>query len=74
MENKTLEDQIKTLQVHFGRVVSTVKYLQKSVDDLQLKSVEIGKNEEIKEVLETQRVVEEVIVANSDAIHQINGQ
>ena len=71
MENKTLEDQIKTLQVHFGRVVSTVKYLQKSVDDLKLKLVEIGKKEEIKEVLETQRVVEEVIVANSDAIHQI---
>ena len=41
------------------------------VDDLKLKLEENSKKEEIKEVLETQRVVEEVIVANSDAIHQI---
>ena len=63
MENKTLDDKIKTLEAHFGRVVSTVKCLKTSVDDLKMKleeKEEKDERKEIQEVLETQTVVEEV--------------
>ena len=64
-----LEEQVKALQNHFGAIVSTVKHLKSSVDNL--KSL-VEKNE-FKEILEAQKIVEEVIVANSDAIHRIKG-
>ena len=33
-KNSPLEDQIKTMQTHFGRILSTVKHLKSSIDDL----------------------------------------
>ena len=66
----SLEEQVKALQSHFGAVVNTVKHLKTSVDNLK----SIVENKEVQEILETQRIVEEVIVANSDAIHRIKSE
>ena len=60
---------MKTMLTHFGRIVSTINHLKSSVDDL-LEKYET-QNKEVQEVLDTQKVIEEVIVANSDAINQI---
>ena len=68
-KNSPLEDQMKVMQTHFGRIVSTVKHLKSSVDDLLEKYA--SQNKEVQEVLEAQKVIEEVIVANSDAINHI---
>ena len=58
---------MKALQNHFGRLVSTVKDLKSSLEALERK-VDTGQNHEVKEILETQKVIDEVIVANSNAI------
>ena len=61
----SLEDQFTTLKNHLGALVSTVRDLKRSVEDLH-KKYDSSKNTEVQEVLETQRVIEEVIVSNSD--------
>ena len=66
----TLEEQMKALQNHFGRMVSTVKDLKASLEALERK-VDTRQNDEFREILETQTVIDEVIVANSDAIQRI---
>ena len=66
----TLEDQIKTLERHFGGFVATVRNLKVSVDDLKQKFEGIEKKE-IREMVETQKVMEEVVVANSDTIDKL---
>ena len=66
----SLEDQFTTLKNYFGALVSTVKDLKISVENLKKKS-ETSQITEIIEVLETQKVIEEVIVSNSDAIKKI---
>ena len=35
------------------------------------RNLKLAKNKEVKEIIETQRVLDEVMVANSDAIKQI---
>ena len=52
-------------------MIETVKDLKCSVEDLKMK-LSIKENEEIREILEIQRVIDEVIVANSDAINRID--
>ena len=69
-ESSVLEEQIQKLQKPFGAIVSTVKHLKAKIEDLEEKLVE-NKLNEVKEVLETQRVIDEVVVANSDAIRHI---
>ena len=69
-EKITLEDQVKTLQRQFGGLVKLVKDLKTSVEALEKKTVP-NKQDEVKEIMETQRVIEEVLVANSDAIKRI---
>ena len=66
-----LEEQVALLQKHFGGIVKMVKDLKISVEALEQKGIP-QENEEIREILETQRVIEEVIVANSDAIRRID--
>ena len=67
----SLEDQMKTLKNHFGRIVATVKDLKSSIDDLKQKC-EVNLHNEVKEIMETQRVMDEVVVSNSDALHKLN--
>ena len=72
MAGKTsLEDQVKALQRQFGGIVKLVKDLKGTVEALQEKSVP-KEVEEIKEILDAQRIVDEIIVANSDAIRRID--
>ena len=60
-EMPSLEDQFTTLKIHFGALVSTVRDFKRSVMDLH-KKCDSSKNTEVQEVLETQRVIEEIIV------------
>ena len=46
-------------------VVSTVKHLKSTVDDLK------NKSSDAQEIVETQRVIDEIVVANSDAIRHM---
>ena len=64
-----LEDEVKTLQKHMGLILKTVKDLKCTVEALDKRTKE---NEEIKEIIKTQKVIEEVLVANSDAIKRID--
>ena len=68
--SSSTEDQVKRLQTHFGAIVATVKDLKSSVDELK-KVVACCEQSEVKEVIETQKVIDEIVVANSDAIRQI---
>ena len=64
-----LEDEVKTLQKHMGLMMRTLKDLKCTVEVLEKKTKE---NEEIKEIIKTQKVVEEVLVDNSNAIRRID--
>ena len=64
-KKSSLEEQMKTLQNHFAAVVSTVKHLKSTVDDLK------NKSSDAQEIVETQRVIDEIVVANSDAIRHM---
>ena len=67
----SLEEEVKTLQKHMGAIMRTVKDLKATVEAMGGKML-TKENEEIKEIMEAQRVVEEVIVANSDALKRID--
>ena len=67
----SLAEEVKTLQKHMGAIMRTVKDLKATVEALGEKML-TKENEEIKEIMEAQRVVEEVIVANSDALKRID--
>jgi hypothetical protein len=66
----TLENQIKTLQTHFGAIISTVKDLKSNVEELKKRVAEV-KIDEVQEIIETQRIIDEVVVANLDAVKQL---
>jgi hypothetical protein len=70
-EKIPIEDQVKTLQRQFGGLVKLAKDLKTSVEALEKKTVP-NKKDEVKLIMETQRIVGEIIVANSDAIKRIN--
>ena len=65
--SSSLEDQMKNLQRHFGAIVSTIKDLKSKVEDLNRKFKE-HETMEVQEIIKTQRVIDEIVVANSDAI------
>ena len=60
----TLENQIQTLQKHFGAIISTVKDLKSNVEELKKMFAEVN-IDEVQERIETQRIIDEVVVANS---------
>ena len=71
MAKCTLEEQVKTLQKHMGAILATVRDLKATVEALD-KRTAVEENKEIKEILEAQKVIDEVIVENSDAIKRID--
>ena len=73
-ENIDLMQKIKTLESHFGKIVATVKHLKTSVDSFQEQIEVRNHSKEVQEIMDTQNVIEEVIVANSDAINKIKQQ
>ena len=64
------EEQLKILQKHFGALVMTVKQLKTSVDALN-KQMEAIKTEEVKDIMKTQKVINEVIAEHTDAIKHL---
>ena len=61
---------MKELEKQFGGILKLVKNLKTTVESL-VEKVSKQENDEIKDIIETQKVIYEVIVANSDAIHRI---
>ena len=62
---------MKVLQKHMGGIVQMLKDLKVRVGVLENKSKD-KEIEEIKEILEAQAVIDEILVANSDAIKRID--
>ena len=70
-KKSSLEDQVKLLQKQFGGIVKLVKELKDSVEALEGKDKQ-KEIDEVSEILEAQRVIDEIIVANADAIKRID--
>ena len=68
--NNSLENQVKTLQRQFGGMAKLVKDLKCTVESLEQK-VSQRENHEIQEIIDTQQVLDEIIVAFSDALRRI---
>ena len=69
--NKSLEDQVKALQRQFGGIARLVKDLKSAVEKMEKKNA-ASENSEVQEIIETQKVIDEIIVANSDAIKRMD--
>ena len=67
----SVEEQVNELKMHMGGIVKMVKDLKTHVEKLE-KKLEIKETKEIKEIIDMQKVVDEVLVANSDAIKRID--
>ena len=67
----SLEDEVKILQKHMGLVFKTVKDLKCTVEALEKKTKEIEEIKEIKEIIKSHKVIEEELIANSNAIKRI---
>ena len=68
---KSLADQVKTIQGYMGKFAKSFKDLTERVKTLEDKRMS-NDEKEIKEIMESQRVVDEILVANTDAIKQLN--
>jgi predicted nucleic acid-binding Zn-ribbon protein len=66
-----LPDEVKTLKKHFGGFVATLKALKEAVETLQ-KNTAAKENDSIKDILERQKVVEDGIASNGDALSRID--
>jgi hypothetical protein len=66
----SLEDEVKALKKHVGGVVATVTALKEMVEVLQNK-MSHKETDEIKEIIDRQKVVEKVIASNADALKRI---
>ena len=66
----SMEAEVKTLQKHMGAALMTIKSLKDTIKDLEKRMFE-RENEELKEILETRKVIEEVLAANAEAIKRI---
>ena len=69
----TFENQVKTLQKHMGAILVTMRDLKATVEALDTRTA-VEEKKEIKEILEAQKVIYEVIVENSGAIKRIDRQ
>ena len=66
-----VEGEVKILKKHMGGIVQMLKELKSTVEVLGKKNTK-EENVEIQEILDAQKVIDEVIVANADAIKRIN--
>ena len=67
----SLADQVKTLQGYMGKFAKAIKDLTERVKVIEEKRTE-DEDKDIKEIVETQRVIDEILVSNSDAIKRLN--
>ena len=66
----SLADQVKTLQRQMGLFGKAFKDLSEKVKRLEVKTIN-DDEKEIKEIIETQKVIDEIIVSNADAIQNL---
>ena len=57
----SLADQVKTLQGYMGRFAKTMKDLTERVNNLENNKKSDDDEREIKEILESQRVIDEIL-------------
>ena len=73
MDKIPLELQIKGLEKNMGTIVKALKDLKASFTALEEK-VHKSQNEEIQHLVESQNILEQVIVENSKAIKRIDDE
>ena len=74
MANKsTLEKEVRSMKKHFGGLVALVKDLKAQVEKFEEKG-EHRENPEIKDIVEQQRLLTELVEANSDRLRQIDSE
>ena len=66
-----MEEELITLKKHFGGIVATVKALMEKVESLEKKLVP-KETDEIKELLDKQKVIKEGIATNETALSRID--
>ena len=64
---KSLEEQVALLQKQFGGLVKLVKDLKTSVEALEKKEIP-NEKDEVKEILEAQKVIDKIIASNTESI------
>ena len=67
----SLAEEVKTLQRHMGLFSKAFKDLSEKVKSLEERT-KCDQEREIKEIIESQRAIDEIIVVNSDAIKKLN--
>ena len=67
----SLVDQVKTMQGYMGKFAKAIRDLTERVKVVEEKQND-DKDKEIKEIVETQRIIDEILVSNSDAINILN--
>ena len=71
-EKNSLEQQMKALKRQMGGIAKLAKELKTTVENIEQKSqVKKSENDEIQEIIDTQKVIDEIIVANSDCIRRM---
>ena len=65
-----LEEEVKNMKKHFGGLISLVKDLKAKVE----KMMEKNEKQEIQDILEKQKVLEELLAANAKSIKQIEDE
>ena len=68
---KSLEDQVKLLQKQFGGLVKLVKEIKTSVETLEKKEVP-KEIDEVKDILEAQKVIDKILAENAESIKRID--
>ena len=59
----SMADQVKTLQGYMGKFAKAIKDLTERVKVIEEKRTE-DEDKDIKEIVETQRVIDEILVSN----------
>ena len=72
-DKRTLEEEIRTMRKHFGGLVALVKDLKAKVEKFEHKG-EPREDDEIKEIVEKQRHIDNAIAENAAAIRNIDNE
>ena len=70
-DKDNLQNEVKTMKRHFGGLVSLVKDLKARLETFEKKN-ELNKNEEVRDIVQKQVALDELIVANADMIKKID--
>ena len=74
MANKsTLEEEVRSMKKHFGGLVALVKDLKAKVEKFEEKGKH-RENPEIQDIVEQQRLLTDLVEANSERLRQIDSE